>query len=179
MDRPKYLYHASPQKNLKKIMPRANTLPRDFHKGPVVFATDDFSFSTEFIVPTDDSWANGGAFSGVCYFVISDRERFAKLDNGGFIYLVPSETFERFNNREWTSKEPVRVESSVYFDSGLEAMLVTGIQVYFVNSDTYSEIQNAHDHGASILNSIESENERWGLPVQELDLYKGSKKKVG
>ena len=95
MNRPLYLYHASPQCDLKIIEPRKNTAPEGFKKGPVVFATDSFPFVTQFLVPHDDSWANGGAFGSTYFFVISDGKRFKKVDKGGCVYLVLSDNFIR------------------------------------------------------------------------------------
>lgn len=176
MNKPKFLYHASPHCNLKVIEPRKDTAPVGFEEGPVVFATDNFSFSTHFLVPHDDSWANGGAFGDVIYFVISDEKRFKKADKGGCVYLIPSDGFTNYNKREWFTRRSIKTNGKVQFDSGLDAMIVTGVQVYFVNLKMYREIQNAKDHGVAILNSLKSENEKRGLSVEKLDLYRGSKK---
>ena len=172
----KYLYHASPIKDLAKLEPRANTTPAEFEEGPCVFATDNLPFATEFLVPHDDSWANGGAFSGTNFFVIGDKERFREVDKGGCIYIVHSLGFRKYNKREWLCKEPVDVVEKIVFTSGLTAMIIHGVQVYFVDNQVYSNIQNARDHGLTILNSLESENEKLGFPVEELGMYRGSKK---
>lgn len=178
MAKPKYLYHASPKCNLKKVEPRNVTAPEGFEKGPVVFATDDFAFATHYLVPHDDSWANGGAVGDVLFFLISNREKFFEKDKGGSIYLVSSKQFTKHNKREWFSRNSVKTESEVCFSSGLDAMLINGVQVYFSDKDLYKEIQDSSDHGASILNSLVSENEKRGLKVKKLDIYKGSKRKV-
>jgi len=178
MAKPLYLYHASPEANLKIIEPRRKTAPEGFNMGPVIFATDSFPFATQFLVDHDDSWANGGAFGDTFFFVIGDKKRFLKNDNGGTIYVVPSETFEPFNKREWCGKEKVKPVSRMSFSSGLNAMIITGVQVYFVKPQIYRQIQNSEDHGVSILNNLKSENEKWGLEVKVLELYKSSKKVV-
>jgi hypothetical protein len=178
MTKRKFLYHASPVKGLKKIEPRSKTVPENFDKTPCIFATKYFDFATHFLVPHDDSWANGGAFSDQSFFVISDKERFMKADEGGSIYLVEAKNFENYNKREWFSKSLVKVNGEVTFSSGLMAMITQGVQVYFTDKETYKEIQRAKDHGLSILNALETENERWGFPVVKLDMYRGSKKKL-
>ncbi|MBN1168886.1 hypothetical protein JXA63_03255 [Candidatus Woesebacteria bacterium] len=175
----KYLYHASPVNVLKEIEPRAKTIPENFDKGPCIFATEYFDFATQFLVPHDDSWANGGAFSDQTFFVISDRKRFEKADKGGSIYLVKADDFQNYNRREWFSIKKVKTFGEVKFSSGLMAMITQGVQVYFVDESTYINIQNAQDHGLSILNSLETENEKWGFTVKKLDMYQGSKKKLG
>lgn len=178
MRKPKYLYHASPRNNLNVIEPRATTLPRGFDKAPCVFATDCFRFSTQFIIPTDDSWANGGAFGDTCFFVISDKKRFQKGDKGGSIYFVPSSGFKKYNRKEWFKRGTTKPVEKVTFSSGLSAMITHNVQVYFVDKKTYKKIQDSPDHGLSILNSLISENEKWGRKVVRMELYKGSKKKV-
>jgi hypothetical protein len=179
MGKAKYLYHASPVQNLKTIEPRALTVPQDFVDAPCVFATDNFAFATMFLVPHDDSWANGGAFGSNLFFVVSDKDRYLETDYGGSVYLVLSKKFKNYNRKEWFSCDPVKTHGSVNYSSGLTAMIVSGVQVYFTDKETYDEIQNAPDHGMTKLNSLISENEKWGLPVVRLEMYRGSKKKVG
>ena len=176
MSKPLYLYHASSHCDLKIIEPRKNTAPEGFKKGPVVFATDSFPFVTQFLVPHDDSWANGGAFGSTYFFVISDGKRFKKVDKGGCVYLVLSDNFTNYNKREWFSRKSVKTAGKVHFSSGLDAMIITKVQVYFVKLQVYEEIQNSKDHGVSILNNLKSENEKRGLKVKKLEFFRGSKK---
>jgi hypothetical protein len=56
------------------------------------------------------------------------------------------------------------------------AMITHGVQVYFVDKKTYKKIQKASDHGLSIINSLPSENEKWGRPVHKMNIYQGSKR---
>lgn len=179
MKKQKYFYHASPARGLEVITPKSRTTPGNFGQGPVVFATHIFNFATNFLVKHDDSWANGGTFGGVFYFVIGDIERFRRLDNkGGVIYLVSSEGFEKFNQWEWYKKEEVKTLGEISFSSGFDAMIIHGVQVYVVEKDVYSEIQNSKDHGLAILNNTVSENEKMGYLSQKLDIYKSSKKRL-
>ena len=92
--------------------------------------------------------------------------------------MVPSASFTNYNKREWFTREKVVPVSSVHFTSGLDAMVINKVQVYFVSPSVYKEIENAKDHGVSILNRLKSENERWGLSVKKLEFYHGSKKLV-
>ena len=176
MIRQKYFYHASPECDLKFIEPRKKTLPRNFSEGEVIFATDNLTFAAMFLVSHDDSWANGGAFNDVPYFVISDRERYLRSDKGGCIYLVLSKEFIEYNKREWFSKNKLDVKGSIRLSSGLMAMIMMGVQVYFTDRITYQKIRKASDHGLKILNSLTSENEKLCYKVQELEMYFGSKK---
>ena len=176
---PKYLYHASLYNDLDIITPQSKTLPIGFDKGKVVFATDNFAFSTQFLVPHDDTWALGGTFNHIIYFVISDKNRFTKSDKGGTIYLLPSDSFDLFNRREWISGVPVKPKDTVKYSSGLMAMLSQGVQVYFVDKKVFDTVRNSVGRGLSLLNSLTSENEKLGMKVERFDLYKGSKEKTG
>lgn len=176
MSRQKFFYHASPFCNLKFIEPHQDTLPQNFNEGSVVFASPNFAFTTMFLTPHDDSWANGGTFNGSPYFVISDKKRFTEKDKGGCIYLVRSKTFKRLNRHEWYSKSRLKIRGKVNFSSGLTAMMIMGVQVYMTDKKTYLKIKKARDHGLSILNSIQSENEKLGYKVEKLEMYFGSKK---
>ncbi len=164
MEKPITLYHGSSNREIKRFEPRSEKV-RDPKEGPKVFATSDRRMASVFMVGADDSWANSGTHNGVPYLVISDRERFEKLDKGGAIYHLPSDTFESdpykgLGSIEWTSSEPVEPFHKEEHRSALEAMLEHGVQVYFVDPDTYEQTQTAPDHGFSILKSAISENQR-------------------
>lgn len=172
MEKPEKLYHASSNRSIEQFVPRADKV-RDPAEGPRVFATPDKRMSTVFLVGTDDSWANSGAFNGVPYLVISDKERFTKLDQGGAIYHLPSASFENdpekgLGELEWTSKEAVTPTGKEEHESALDAMVNHGVQVYFVDADTFAAIDGAADHGLSILRSLTSENQRRGVNAVEL-----------
>ncbi len=178
MNRQKYFYHASPECDLKYIEPRRKTIPQDFQEGDVIFATESLSFSTMFLITHDDSWANGGTFNEIPYFVISDKDRFMKNDKGGCVYLVDSKAFKKLNNKEWYCKKKLKIRGSIHFSSGFMAMLVMGVQVYIVEPRIYLKIKKARDHGLSILNSQTSENEKNGYGNRKLEMYFSSKKLI-
>lgn len=172
MKRSKLLYHASQNRNIKVLEPRAESV-RDKDEGLVVFATPDKILASIFLVPTNDSWTKSGLFGVVHYFVCSDKNRFLKEDKGGAIYNLPSETFETdemkgLGDREWTSKVPVKPVSIEMFESGLKAMLKLGVQVYFVTQQQFQDIKKSKDHGNSILRKSTSENQKLSLNVKEI-----------
>lgn len=167
MDKPPAVYHGSSNRNIERFEPRSEKV-RDPLEGPKVFATSDKRMASVFIVGADDSWANSGMHNGVPYIIISDRERFEKLDEGGVIYHLPSDTFETDPNKglgeiEWTSSESVEPNHKEEHQSAVEAMLEHGVQVYFVAPETYEAWKTAPDHGLSILKSSISENQRRGV----------------
>lgn len=163
MKKPRYLYHASSNKNILMFEPRAMSV-RDVNEGPVVFASSDKILSSIFIVKTDDSWCESGLFNGIHYFLCNDKKRFIQTDHGGAIYKLSSDNFttdplKGLGSREWVSKNSVKVLEKELYDSGLEAMLDFGVQVYFVDKTMFNEILSSSDHGYLILKRIKSINQ--------------------
>lgn len=167
------LYHASQNKNIKILEPRAESV-RDVDEGPVVFASQDKKYVTCFIVPTDDSWAKISQYRidqhpAIYVMCISDEERFKKLDTGGAIYHLSSKNFyldRSKSNTEWTSKVSVKPLKKELFNSGLDAMIGHGVQVYFCEKQTLSELYKDPQNigkAIKILKSMTSENEKRGL----------------
>lgn len=172
-EKPQVLYHASPYRDIEEFEPRAHSV-RDPEEGPVVFATPSEVYASMFLVRTDDRWSEKGRFNSIYYTVINDRQRFEEMDKGGSIYVFPSDTFETDENKsmgstEWTSKEPVKPLRKKDYDSGLEAMLEHGVQVYFVDTETWLKIKDSDDHGFSILLKQQSENQKRGINYIPLD----------
>ena len=172
MDKPKFLYHASPNSNIETLEPRADSLPDDWKNGDAVFATTSPEYASFFIVSTKDVWANMGNISGVFYFVCADKERFLKEDVGGTVYKLPSETFNYYKGFEWYSREPVKPVGKTHIKSGLDFMIKSGVQVYFIDERTFKKIKTSKDKGAEIMNRTQSENEKRGLKVRKLDIQK-------
>lgn len=170
--RPTFLYHASQNKDIKIFEPRAESV-RDINEGPVVFATPDKVMASVFIVSTNDTWANSGLFGSVHYFVCGNENKFRNIDKGGAIYTLPANTFQNdpskgLGTREWTSKisvEPIKIE---LYESGLEAMIDMGVQVYFVSQEKFEDIQRSQDHGNEILRNSISENQKRNKNVKKI-----------
>lgn len=175
--KPRVVYHASSNKDLEVLEPRAETV-RDKKEGPVVFASADKAGVTKFLVPSNDSWTRKMRFAGVHIHVISDRERYEKLDKGGAIYHLSPETFGLDETRgggrgEWTSRVSVTPIGREDFKSGLQAQLDNGVQVFFVDKDTFNRIDQSDDHGNAIIRSLESENKKLGINYQEVPSFTG------
>jgi len=171
MKKPDVLYHASPNRNIEIFKPR-NESVRDANEGPVVFATSQKDYASCFLVVTDDNWVQISRFNNVRVVVISERSRFAREDQGGAIYELPSDTFVNeirgSAKDEWTSREAMKPIGKEVFESGLAAMLNYGVQVYFVDKTTFKKITNADDHGISILRTLQSENQKLKINIKKL-----------
>lgn len=157
-EKPPVLYHASKNAGIKTFEPRIGKR-RDENEGAQVFATPSKAMATIFLVETDDSWTQSGAMDGVPYIIISDKERFTQLDTGGTIYSLPSDTFETdlekgLRELEYTSNEAVEPTEAEHFFSALSAMLENGVKVYFVDKETFENIQTAEDNGEQIVKNL-------------------------
>lgn len=157
-EKPPILYHASRNTEIDVFEPRAEKT-RDEHEGPKVFATPSRAMAGIFLVDCDDSWVSSGAMDGDPYIIISDEERYKRLDTGGVIYTLPNDTFENDPDKglrelEWASSEPVIPIDKEIVPSALQDMLNNGVRVYFVDKDTYQAIQDAPDDGESIVKNL-------------------------
>lgn len=172
-EKPPVLYHASSRKDLEILKPRAESI-RDDSEGPVVFATQDKSFVSCFLVDTDDSWSKISVYRSsrhpnIYLHCIADEQRFKELDKGGAIYSVASDSFsldESKGDIEWTSKTDTEPFKSEVHESGLDAMLDNGVQVYFCDVEKLNELKEVTDDvqkTMEILKGMKSENERRGL----------------
>jgi hypothetical protein len=158
-EKPPELYHASRESSIEVFKPRIGKR-RDENEGAQIFATPSKAMATVFLVETDDSWTQSGAKDGVPYIIISDRERFESLDQGGTIYSLPSDSFETdteegLRDLEYTSEDTVKPIGKETFDSAITAMIDYGVKVYFVDKETFEKIQSAPDHGEKIVDSLE------------------------
>lgn len=164
MNKPSTFYHASENRNIIEFEPR-NKKVRDPEEGPKVFATPSKSLATIFLVQTDSRWVASGLHNHVPYIVISDWKKYKAMDHGGTIYHLPPETFEvdltkGLREYEWTSSVPVKPTKKEVYESGFDAMLDSGVQVYVVNTEIFNQIKQSEDHGFTILQNIQSENQK-------------------
>lgn len=167
--KPNFLYHASQNPDINVLEPHTESV-RDPNEGPVVFATPNLPYVTMFLVNSDDSWTAKGRFNKTFYTVISDKNRFLEADKGGTIYTLPNDTFycdleKGMGRNEWVSKEAVKPIKKQHYALGIEAMIDSGVQVYFVDKQTFQKIKQSEDHGLSILQSIQSENQKFNKNV--------------
>ncbi len=169
--KPPFLYHASSNREIETLEPRAKSI-RDPEEGPVVFATPDLALATTFLVSeANDSWTQIGKINGVPYMVIRDKKHFMRRDNGGSIYKFKSDGFTSHPHKgmgddEWVSKEPITPIEKTDVQSALEAMIENGVQVFFVDKGTFNKIKHSADWFET-LKTLESENKRRGKNVVE------------
>ena len=74
MDKPKFLYHASPNNSIKVLEPRSDSLPGDWKNGDAVFATTSPEYASFFVVSTKDVWAKMGNIGGVFFTLFAQTK---------------------------------------------------------------------------------------------------------
>lgn len=163
-EKPSVLYHATRSGEIVVFEPR-NKKTRSDTEGPKVFGAPSKALATIFLVEWDDSWARSGTIDGIPYIVISDFERFKKADVGGYMYTLPSNSFENdpdigSGENEWTSSTAVTPTEKEFIPSAIQAMIENGVQVYFVNQNTFTEILNAPNYGCEIIQGLVPENNK-------------------
>ncbi len=173
-EKPDVLYLAAQTPNISELVPQKGNY-RDENEGAVIFSTPDKSLASAFLVEGHgDHWMKIGFYGDIPVVVIkSDKEEFIKKDKGGSMYTVSSDTFDFDPNkgmgeREWVSKVPVKPLSEKHFESALDAMIENGVQVYFVDENTFETTNNSSNHGYSILIGLTSENEKRGQNIRNL-----------
>lgn len=169
--KPSVLYHASQNRDIDLLEPRTESV-RDTNEGPVVFATPDKAEAVKFIVPSNDTWTKKMRYGEIHIHIISDRKRYEEADKGGVVYHLNPETFENDETKgsktEWTSKTPVKPYEKEIYESGLQAQLENGVQVYFTDKETFKKIEESEDHGNSIIRNLISENKVRNINPKEV-----------
>ncbi len=173
-EKPEVLYLAAKTPNISELVPQKGNY-RDEDECAVIFSTPDKALASAFLVEGHgDHWMTIGFYEDIPVVVIkSNKEEFIKKDKGGFMYTVPSETFDfdlnkGMGEREWVSKVPVKPLSEKHFESALDAMIENGVQVYFVDDNTFEAVNNSNNYGYDILIGLASENEMRGLNIRNL-----------
>jgi len=171
-EKPSFLYHGSRHKDIEELEPRDESV-RDLNEGPVVFATQELALATIFMVR---EVVESGRFNDIPYAVIiGSRESFVENDKGGHIYILPVDTFGSDSKKglggyEWTSREKVKPSQKIEYSSRLDAMIENGVQVYFVDEVTCQKIKISKDDVLSILQNMESENQKRGINFRSFSL---------
>lgn len=170
-EKPAVLYHATQGVDIAEFEPRREST-RDPNEGPVVFATPDKAYATQFLVPGDDRNSIRGYYNDIPTIVIrSSREDFEKEDSGGIVYELPSDSFDfdpkqRMGEREWTSRVPVKPTGKTSYASTIDALIENGTQVYFVDQVTFEKMRSQKNAGFETLLTLTSENEKQGRNVR-------------
>jgi len=166
--KPPILYHGSTSRDIDIFLPSRNSF-RDPQEGPVVFATQRKDLALCFCMPFDDSWMSVGiAADNVCEILIADRKKFKKLDKGGAVYTLPSDTFYCDPNKgmgrfEWVSRDPVKPITKSIYENIFEALIEFGVRVYFIDLSILREYRKIPgERKLEFIRRFKTENEKMG-----------------
>ena len=170
MEKPKKLYHGSSNKiegALKPIL-QHGTLEH-VHTNPAVFATARIDVASLFMFPID-ILASIGFEKDIAYICIwGTAEEFSSKDRSGFMYVLPSDSFEKVGKEyEWQSFEEVLPEEVKEYPSVITGMIENRVQVYFITDDqVFDRIVQEKDNRAPILQQIVSENQKRNINARD------------
>ncbi len=162
---PKKLYHGSTRKiqgALRPILVTKHEGEDYLHNRPAVFATARIDLAALFMSPTE-ALASIGFEQDISYICLwGTVEEFGAKDKTGYMYVLPSEPFEKIGKGyEWqsfTAVEPIEV---LGFSTSLEGMIECGVQVYFINdNETFDRIVADKENRSTILKNLISENSK-------------------
>lgn len=136
MEKPKFLYHGTPQKDIESFVPKNKNFKgeeKDF-----VFASPDKRAALSYLAKGDYNWSTG-IYNGEYFVVLPiSKEHFVDQDRGGAVYVFDSKNFrshEDRNDYEWVSEQKEKPIEKETFDSILETIEDADIKVYFLDSE--------------------------------------------
>lgn len=143
------LYHASPDKNLEIIEPK-KTLSKDVYIGDYVFATSDKKLAVMYLA-TRGNYTYMEPRGNEPFIVICAKPKeYLVHDEGGAIYILSSDTFEKtpqieLKDFEMVSSVSVKPTKKETYNNSIEAMRRNGITIYFVSQPKFDELIKAKD----------------------------------
>ena len=166
-NKPQFLYHGSQFKIDGPLRPILKEGGADYiHTKPAVFATERMDLAALFMFPFEEHIASIGFENDIAYICIwGTREGFGQIDNGGYVYVLPSDTFEKVGKKyEWQSFEEVMPIEVKYFNSTILGMMNCGVKVYFINNEkVFDQIRDNKKNRMPILRELVSENQKEGI----------------
>ena len=169
--KPEKLYHGSGQK-VNILNPTLVQAGADqVHTRAAVFATERKDVAAIFMFPLN-TLHSIGLEKDIAYICIwGDASEFSEKDSGGYVYELPSGSFEKMGKEyEWQSFDSVRLSKIDHYESVIKGMMECGVQVYFIKNDSvFDQIVAQKNERASILKDLISENEKLGINIKKFN----------
>ncbi len=169
MEKPNKLYHGSSLKiegPLKPIL--QHTTLDHVHAKPAVFGTERADIATLFMFSAS-TLSSIGYEQNIAYICIwGTPDEFKAKDKGGFLYTLPSKTFEKVGKEyEWQSFTEVAPEKAEEFHFVIDGMMEKDVQVYFINDESiFDKIVEDKNNRAPILKNLISENQKYNKNIK-------------
>lgn len=135
------VYHASPDVNLKTIIPK-RTMSKDKYIGDFVFATTDKKLAAMYLATRGIATLMHHVSDTPFIVMSSSSDEYLQSDAGGAIYTLPGATFEptpqhELSESEMVSKVMVEPLDKEVYKTSIEAMKHHGVAIYFVDQPTF------------------------------------------
>jgi hypothetical protein len=131
---------------------------------PPVFATARKDIAALFMFPAD-VLSSIGFEKNIAYICIwGSLESFSPKDKGGFLYVLPTDHFEKIGkDYEWQNFQEVSPIEVKEFSLAIDGMIDCGVEVYFIdNEEVFDRIVADKDNRFPILRGRQSENQKRG-----------------
>jgi len=151
----KILYHASQITGLDTLTP-ANQTPRYTGESNYIFATPFKALAAMFLAPREISTEISKYGEEFVIFINSSLDEFKKFDKGGSIYSLDGNQFNTdssvgMGDTEWVCDHDIAPLSEETYESSLLAMHSFNVQTYFVDKETFINIQNNPSNGLNLV----------------------------
>ena len=139
----KILYHGSKNK-IDRLEPRMSKVVQN---EPVVFATQERWFATNFIAPTTGKEISSGIFRGKPYLLEVNPGTFALFETDGYLHLVSSKGFHPdkrlgMSKHEFISRKAVPVLAWEYVPNVRKMLEAEGVQfISYKSGPDWDEIR--------------------------------------
>jgi hypothetical protein len=136
MEKPKFLYHGTPQKDIESVHPKRKNFQGE--EKEFVFASPDKKAAISYLASGEYSWS-AGIYNNEYFVALPiSNETFKEKDIGGAVHTFDSKNFRTHDDRkdyEWVSEQEEKPVEKEVFDSALDAIEDAGIKVYFLDSE--------------------------------------------
>lgn len=157
-EKPPVLYHGSANGDIEIFTPRVSGGTGEA-AGPQIYASQDRVIGIIFTANVDGSWSVC-TIEGVPHVIIPmTQEDFVARDTGGYLYMLPADSFESdcktgLGPKEWASPVPVVPSGKIRIESSLNEMEKEGVQVHFVDKERYLALIKEGKRGPEILREL-------------------------
>ena len=169
MSHPHELYHGSSNRIEGALTPiLQHTTDDHVHTRSSLFATERKDLATLFMI-SPKALCSIGFEHDIAYMCLwGTSETSASQDQAGFLYTLPTITFEKIGKGyEWQSFESVVPSHVTEYPSALDGMMACGVQLYFIDDDaTFDRTVEEKDNRAPLLRNRLSENQKMGKNVR-------------
>jgi hypothetical protein len=152
--RPHQFYHVSQNGSIDEFVPLPSKRLKD--EPDSVFAATTRSVAAMFGIKSD--YTKSGSYDGgkTWTIIVGDAKKFLEDDKGCYMYTLPPEDFTvnpdlGLGLAEWTCPKAVKPTKMQHFDSAIEIMLDSGVNIIPVSSEEMAKLRDPQIDDLSVL----------------------------